>query len=883
MLHFEDADCSNVMGRKTNNKLVPACLLSFLITGLILLSSFVIIGLTPFGSNALIYKDGQQQMIDLFCWFKDVLSGRSLIDYTFTKYLGGSNFAVFSYYLSSPFNLLIVFFDKTQIPMFINILYLLKTSVAALFACFYLCRRFSPATRTKYAVTVLLAVSYALGQYMIAQSSNMMWIDGVYMLPLIIAGVEKLISDKKSTLFIVSAALALCFNWYTGIIDLMFAGIWFLFESLRTARQSSLKAFGASVLRFALACVSLLLISAAILLPTLTLLSGRTYGSSGIGMLLDLSMIGFVPGVISNYVFGYASVKGSVNLFAGSFVLIGVVLLFFSSLKLRDKLVYGLLLLFVVMSFYWQPLVALFSMLRMVEGFWYRYAYIGIFTLVYLAAVFYLESDTSKIKLYLPLLTAALFCVIVVLISVLRPASVADNIFAARLSESLMMPDDRTLVPLIAKMVFPVSVSVLFSIVLGLKRGTSQAFTAGAILLSAVILLELLLNQMVLGRTYSTGNGPAISQYSANEAELLKQIEDPSFYRVVQTSYHSRYNGLFSSYSEPMSYGFNSVTAFVSAPDENAVYFLDRAGYPQYYDTIPVTASENLALDSLLAVKYILLPAGDDNNNGIEKISGIDGFKDLYLNRYAAPAAFTVKGTGSFESEGKGPALYLNGLYRHLSGIEKDIFIPLTATDSSVDGRAYSYRLESSDDGYVIYAEFVTNSGSGATLFMNGKKTTEYATEMAPKMVRVKNVDGGCDLRLEFYNDGGQVTEARFYKLDLKALEEASSAMKVNAASKTVIKDGHCSFEVANASSGTSLFTSVPYNKGWTVTRNGKKIEPDLTGEALMTIPLEDGRNEIEMDYRVPNKTAGLAAMAAGVILLAGITVFENKKKKVSN
>ena len=111
-------------------------------------------------------------------------------------------------------------------------------------------------------------------------------------------------------------------------------------------------------------------------------------------------MIGFVPNVISNYCFGLVCVKGSANLFAGSFVLIGVVLLFVSSsLKLKEKLVYGIFLLFVILAFYWQPLVALFSMLRTVDVFWYRYSYIGSFTLVYLAAVFYLESDTKKMKL----------------------------------------------------------------------------------------------------------------------------------------------------------------------------------------------------------------------------------------------------------------------------------------------------------------------------------------------------------------------------------------------------------------------------------------------------------------------------------------------------
>ena len=119
---------------------VITCLGSMLLTAFILLLSYILLGFAPFGEKALLYKDGQQQMVDLFCWYKDVLTGRSSIDYTFTKYLGGSNFAVFTYYLSSPFSLLIVFFDKSQASLFMNILYLLKASFAALFAGYYISR-----------------------------------------------------------------------------------------------------------------------------------------------------------------------------------------------------------------------------------------------------------------------------------------------------------------------------------------------------------------------------------------------------------------------------------------------------------------------------------------------------------------------------------------------------------------------------------------------------------------------------------------------------------------------------------------------------------------------------------------------------------------------
>lgn len=58
------------------------------------------------------WEDGNIQYLDFFSYFKDVLSGENSLIYTFSKTLGGSNIAVFSYYLASPFNLLIIFLKK---------------------------------------------------------------------------------------------------------------------------------------------------------------------------------------------------------------------------------------------------------------------------------------------------------------------------------------------------------------------------------------------------------------------------------------------------------------------------------------------------------------------------------------------------------------------------------------------------------------------------------------------------------------------------------------------------------------------------------------------------------------------------------------------------
>ena len=54
----------------------------------------------------------------------------------------------------------------------------------------------------------------------------------------------------------------------------------------------------------------------------------------------------------------------------------------------------------------------------------------------------------------------------------------------------------------------------------------------------------------------------------------------------------------------------------------------------------------------------------------------------------------------------------------------------------------------------------------------------------------------------------------------------------------------------------------------------------DLTGDTFITVPLEKGSNVIEMTYKVPHKSSGILATAAGLVMLAGIAFVENKKKK---
>lgn len=125
------------------NKVKYGCIISFGIVSLLMLLLFFYGDYAPFGDNSLTWEDGNIQYLDFFSYFKDVLSGENSLIYTFSKTLGGSNIAVFSYYLASPFNLLIIFFEKAELNSFFDILILLKLSLAGGTCAFFLNKRFS--------------------------------------------------------------------------------------------------------------------------------------------------------------------------------------------------------------------------------------------------------------------------------------------------------------------------------------------------------------------------------------------------------------------------------------------------------------------------------------------------------------------------------------------------------------------------------------------------------------------------------------------------------------------------------------------------------------------------------------------------------------------
>lgn len=389
-----------MMEKEQRKQLVIQMLTAGIITFCLLWLLFYIKKYVQFGVHSLASKDADFQYLDFLAYLKDVFDGKNNIDYSFSKSIGGACIGVFSYYLSSPFNLLLLLFDKSQLVLFVHVIITLKLACAAATFAFYLNRRFeewNDGSVKKQALIIFLAVSYAVSQYGIAQACNIMWLDGFYMLPLIMLGVYRVVNGGRPVMLSVSVALAVLFNWYMGGINCVFACFWFLFEFAYSrlysgdtkAEKTVIKDFAGKLGRFIYSMLAGVLISGVLFLPTIGAMRYSVRGSLDLGSLLDMSFIGDVSSVIDGYSLGAQSQKGSVSLYCGCLALIGFIGIFIGKKhNVKQKILAFVTLVVMLLMFYWNPLCMAFSLFKEVGSYWYRYSHVGIFCILFFAAEF---------------------------------------------------------------------------------------------------------------------------------------------------------------------------------------------------------------------------------------------------------------------------------------------------------------------------------------------------------------------------------------------------------------------------------------------------------------------------------------------------------------
>ena len=199
-------------------------ILGALLTALVLLFSFWAEGMFPFGRGTVSWCDMNQQLIPLFCDFKDILNGSSSLFLNFQNASGMNFYGVFFFFLSSPFTFSVAFVEKADIPFLMNILVVLKLCVAAFTASFVLGKTVKS---LNCGLTAALGSTYALCGYAMLFYQNIMWLDMMYLFPLVVLGAYRLAEENRPYLLLTTLTLSVIFNFYISFMVFLFVIFFF--------------------------------------------------------------------------------------------------------------------------------------------------------------------------------------------------------------------------------------------------------------------------------------------------------------------------------------------------------------------------------------------------------------------------------------------------------------------------------------------------------------------------------------------------------------------------------------------------------------------------------------------------------------------------------
>lgn len=827
-------------------KLHPAVLaaLSFGAVCFLFAVAMPVFGLLPFGTNDFLWVDPRIQYTDLHAWLQRILQGEDSPVCSFYRGMGVNVWPVFTYFLTSPWNLLVLLFHRDELYLFYDTVVMLKLATAAGTMAVYLACRFE--RRIPSFAVVLLAAAYAMSEYAMNQLTNSLWLDGLYMLPLVLLGVWRAVSGRGLLCMILSGAAAIVFNWYSGLIDLTFAGMFAFWEAWVVCGDTfwRRKFFGC----VGRAYLGILLgtgLSAALLLPTIVGFAG---GRGTIDWhVLTLSYHGQVPKLLVTGQ-AWASLSRNVNaaLFVGTFAYLGAISCFLNpGIPKRWRKRALVLVVFLLLAFYWRPFYFLFSLLKEEVSYWYRYGSIGIFILVYLAG--WNATHLSGIRQIGRRTRMAILFVIPVafVLGWWREPSVDSWYLCANIAVFLL-----------------IGITMFFAGGHLQEIGRRRVVT----LLVALSLFDLWCNfGGVIHYRARPGIAASYAAYvEAQDAQLAAiraAREDFQLFCATQTATFNMSpnypDGLTLNYNEGLATGVRSLASYQSAYTNAQLSFMDRWGYRRNNENMCIVNTSVLGTDSLLGVKYVF---ADHPIQGLERMEGIPAAngKEAYENPFVLPVAFVAQSTEFSDLTNENPFLHANAVYGTLFGQPMEVYLPVPVLETDVQEKMVRYRVPATPEGQ-LYGNLPGDrmGDHSIRLHLDGDAGKGYLAWSAPSVFDIPE-RGSAFHEIVLTGDRPlpQITP-QFYRIDESVLREAAALAWSRAADVTLGKAAATIRVTAGA--GEQLFTSIPWDKGWHATLNGRDVTPACINGALLGFTLDEGENTIELRYELPGLPVGIA------------------------
>lgn len=336
--------------KKKKNPAAICMILSFIVPVVILAAAYFMKGIYPGGPNTILTYDLKAQYMPFFSSLRYIGSSDNSIFLSMSGALG-NNFWGMAYYIFSPMTWVTVLFPLDSMPTALYCTTLLRIGLCGL--CFYSYLIYTYDKEKHYTGAFLISCCYALMSYNVGYSVNLMWLDAVYMLPLILIGVERILKDKNTLVLTVTVAFSMICNYYITCMSLVFVAFYTLIR-LTELKKWNIKKF----LQLVSSGLLGICISMSVVLPGVwALRSGKLdEGTDEIVSFFRYNLIDVLGQFFSGK---YDTVldDGLPFVFCGTGTLLMVIMYFVGKKTgLRIKCLYGALVVFYLFSMCFVPL-----------------------------------------------------------------------------------------------------------------------------------------------------------------------------------------------------------------------------------------------------------------------------------------------------------------------------------------------------------------------------------------------------------------------------------------------------------------------------------------------------------------------------------------------
>lgn len=830
-----------------------ACLVSpLLVLSILALFAFVY-KLYPLGANSLAWCDMNQQVIPLLLEFKDILRQKANF-FLNMQNAGGMNFwGVFLFFLASPFSLLVAFVEKQDMFLFVNLFVGAKMACCAITASLFFKKQFS---QIHWWLTSLLGVMYAFCGYTMLFYQNLVWLDVMYLFPVLLLSVEMLCEQKNVTFYIIALSCMVAVNFYLSYMVVLFLLFFFGTYIFLRCPVENLKEIAS---RFLQGSIVAAFITGVIWLPALA----QYNHSARSGSLFDSLTTGRF----------FADIYTTLPILFCSAIIFACLPFLFSPRQARSAKVKSYIVLFLLMLV---PVV-----IEPINKMWHtgsyqafpvRYGYITIFMgLILVAEV--LESRTFSLKAA-PKLSLVLISAFALLVFY------ALWIFMLRVNLDKLSIYTRTLwgnqTSFVHQLVIFVVAAMCYFLFLYIYRKQ---------LLSKSILL-VFFSILTIGECFYCA-GIYIGSVSRpveaykNVMALEGQIFDRDFYRVKLSEKYFDVNLVGGM-------GYNTLNHYTSLTAKDYLWGMKKLGYSSNWMEVN-SAGGTLFTDALLCNKYrvmrtfdlaftdhavysnpnyslvkneFYLPLGIKTKTDITKSSDLENKDRLEVQNEVFSSLF-ANGTELFSEI---PALHINNV---ALSEENDIYRINRTDGEGPHNIKYSLDVGEKTTLYFdCFNEVTTNLvepiNDSFSISVNGLKIADkYPSQRENGILELGTFENeSVVISVEVLKDT-QCRSFGVYAMPHRLLRNAiasAPAVAVNVNGQKI----SCQCE---ALEGEFLHLALPYDKGYRAKINGKKVPIRRVNETFMALKLTEGKNNVQLKYSPPGFQLGLALSLIGVAL----------------